>query len=96
MTRYGMIRTTQRKLPPPPSVLEKMVMPVMPVNKFSKQIGTKSIETQTDPVHVSLKSRRAMGFKIHPTDRYREKSPNDRDHPEGFDWFDDYWVTRSP
>jgi hypothetical protein len=86
-----MIRTTQRNLPQPPPVLEKMVMPV---NKFSKQSGTKSIGTQTDPVHVSLKSRRAMGFKIHPTDYHREKSPPTRDYPEGVDWIDDYWTTR--
>lgn len=48
-----------------------------------------STHTQTDPVHVSMKSRRDMGFKIHPTDRYEEDI---REYPDGMTWIRDYWL----
>ncbi len=72
---------------PPPIPVKKIEM--MSVNKFAKISHTNSIGTQTDPVHVSLKSRRGMGFKIHPIDRYVDDM---HEYPDGKGWIRDYWI----
>jgi hypothetical protein len=53
----------------------------MSAKKWVKMPNTTTIGTQTDPVSVSLKSRKEMGFKIHPK-RITEYSES---------WWEEYW-----
>ena len=70
--KYGMVLsntpsnsiTRQPHISPTPALNFEM----MSANKLVKTVKTNTVGTQTDPVSVSLKSRREMGFKLYPID----------------------------
>jgi len=87
--KYGMVLVNSNKPakqfnPPPPNQFE-----MMSANKWVKVSKTNSTGTQTDPVSISLKSRREMGFKIYP----KISTTSTSEEPET-QWMDDYWEPR--
>ena len=63
---------------------------MMSANKWVKVSKTNTTGTQTDPVSVSLKSRREMGFNVYPKDVFVTVSGGD---PE-ISWMEEYWEPR--
>jgi hypothetical protein len=87
--KYGMVivnsgETADQIIPPPAKQFE-----MMSANKWVKVSNTKSTGTQTDPISVSLKSRREMGFKLYPRPTFN----NTNTDPET-QWIEEYWETR--
>ena len=87
--KYGMVHTAHKQnghIPPSVPHIEMMY-----VTKNPKNPRTRSVGSQTDPVHVSLKSRRDMGFKLHPHPAV--KSGEDmHGFSEEMAWIRDYWA----
>ena len=72
--------------PPKQSTTNHLKFEMMSANKWVKVSNTNSTGTQTDPVSISLKSRREMGFKIYP----KISTTPTSEEPET-QWMDDYW-----
>ena len=83
--KYGMVHTAHKQnghIPPSVPHIEMMY-----VTKNPKNPRTRSVGSQTDPVHVSLKSRRDMGFKLRP-----RNAEDIHEYPDGMEWTRDYWM----
>ena len=87
--KYGMVlmnnQPTKQFTPTPSKQFE-----MMSASKWVKVSNTKSTGTQTDPVSVSLKSRREMGFKLYPETSASYITKEDLE----MQWMEEYWEPR--